>query len=97
LPFGVFQNTQIIKGVLVTCNGITNTATTSACTGMALNGSAVRLASTEANLICAAVTGLGFFTASGAGVATPHYFWNGTQWAGSAGTVAPMQNLTCSR
>jgi hypothetical protein len=65
---------------------------------MKVNGLDVRLAPTEANVICGAITGKGYSNAGGGGVsANPYMGWDGTRWTVIAGTVAPMQNVTCNR
>ena len=94
---GQFLSSQIAKSALLTCAGVSTTATAATCTGAKLNGMEMRLAPTEANMVCNAVTGQGYNTASGLGTADPTLRWNGTTWTLSAGTVSPMQNITCNR
>ena len=95
---GRFLATQIVKGAVLTCAGTSLTASTATCTGAKLNAVDMRLAPAEANLVCQAITGSGFNSASGAGVAgDPHLTWNGTTWTLGTGTTAPMQNINCNR
>jgi hypothetical protein len=94
---GQFLSSQIVKSALLTCSGVSAAATTVTCTGAKLNGMDIRLATTEVNIVCNAVTGQGFSIASGSGVVDPTLTWNGTTWALSAGTSSPMQNITCNR
>jgi hypothetical protein len=82
---------------VLTCAAVNKTATTATCNGMKLNGLDARLAPTEANTICNAVTGKGYSTANGMGVAaTPYLVWNGTTWALGTAGASPMQNVTCN-
>lgn len=99
--FGQFLGSQIVKGVVATCTTTAAAATTVECRGLKLNGLDVRLHPTDANVICQAITGKGYDTASGLGVvAAPYVAWNATATSWelvTSGNVSPMQNLTCKR
>jgi len=99
LTLGMFLASQVVKGAVVTCTGTSSTATTASCTGMKVNGIDARLAAVEANAVCTTVTGKGYYSASGTGsAATPYLVWTGTAWSiNTAGNVAPMNNVTCTR
>lgn len=93
---GEFTPTQLVQGAILTCTTISSTGTIATCNGLKLNGLDVRLAVTEANRVCNTVTGLGFSSAGGGGTAAnPHFFWNGTAWALTSSTDAPMNSINC--
>jgi hypothetical protein len=94
---GQFLANQIAQGAMLTCTSVSTTATSTTCSGMKLDGVDVRLAPTEANTICGAITGKGYVTGSGAGVVGSYLAWSGTQWSLGSGSASPMQNLTCNR
>lgn len=94
---GVFLATQVVGQAVLTCAAQVDNGTTVACQGMKLNGMDVRLAPTDAGMICNAVTGKGFSTASGVGSVPTYISWNGAAWAIGNNVVAPMQNLTCNK
>lgn len=95
-PINRFTPTQIVRGAILTCP-VTSVTTLASCSGgMKLNGLDVRLGSAEAGAICNAVTGAGFSTASGSGLAdVPYFIWNGSNWALASLSVPPMDNLNC--
>lgn len=95
--FGQFLASQIVKGAVLTCTSVTSTATTSVCNGMKVNGLDVRLAPVEANVICGAVTGRGYNTASGLGVVPQYISWTAGNWAMVSASTSPMNNVTCNR
>jgi hypothetical protein len=69
---------------------------TATCSGLKLNGEDVRLAVTEVNVICNAVTGMGFTSANGSGLAAnPFFIWNGSNWAIGSSPTPPMQSVSC--
>jgi hypothetical protein len=95
---GQFLASQIVKGVVLTCATVTTQTSTVTCTGMKVNGLDARLAPAEANVICGAVTGKGYSTASGMGVvAAPFMLWNGSAWALGTGSTSPMNTIVCQR
>ncbi|MCX4511400.1 hypothetical protein OHA27_14000 [Streptomyces sp. NBC_01619] len=87
-----------MRGATLTCASTNTTATISSCSGPRINGLDIRLALGEAQAICNAVTGLGFSSASGMGVAVnPYVIWTGTTWTLSSAGAAPMQSINCNR
>lgn len=96
-PVDRFTTTQIVKGAILTCASTSFSATIATCTGLQLNGLAVRLVAAEANRVCNVVTGAGFATASGSGSVADFFTWNGSNWVITTGATAPMNNLSCNR
>lgn len=94
---GQFLASQIVKGAVVTCTTFTVAGSTSECRGMKLNGVDARLAPTEANVICNAITGKGYNTASGMGVVSQYIGWTNGAWTLANASTSPMQNLTCNK
>ena len=96
-PVGAFTPTQLVRSAILTCATSTSGGGLTTCTGLKLNGVDVRIAVAEAQRICLTVTGAGFASASGGGNAsTPHFIWNGTNWALSSAVEPPMNTLNCN-
>ncbi|MFF3791251.1 hypothetical protein ACFYXW_14445 [Streptomyces sp. NPDC001981] len=98
LVLGQFLSTQIVHGATLTCASTNTTASGTTCTGLQINGIDVRLAVTEANAVCNAITGQTYSFAQGVSPVTdPHFIWNGTTWELSSINASPMDNLVCIR
>ena len=64
---------------------------------MKLNGLDIRQGIPEVLAICNAITGAGFQSASGAGLAeVPYFIWNGSNWALASANVPPIDNIVCN-
>ena len=97
-PVGAFTPTQLVQSAILTCTSESTAGSITTCNGLKLNGVDVRIAVAEAQRICNTVTGLGFSSASGGGTAsTPHFIWNGTNWALSSAADPPMNVLNCNK
>jgi hypothetical protein len=94
---GRFLATQVVGQAVLTCAAQADNGTTISCTGLKLNGMDVRLAPADAGMICNAVSGKGYSSASGMGQVSQFISWNGTAWAIGTTTVSPMNNLTCNK
>ena len=95
-PVGRFTTTQIVRGAILTCASTSVTGTIASCQGMKLNGLDIRQDIAEILAVCNAVTGAGFTSANGSGVAdVPYFIWNGTNWALASANVPPIDNLNC--
>ena len=96
-PIDAFTPTQLVRSAILTCTSTNNGATFVSCLGLKLNGLDANLGVAEANRICNTVTGAGFNSGSGSGLAdNPHFVWTGTAWALSSVNAPPMDNLTCN-
>ena len=101
LPLGQFLGTQIVKGAILTCSSVSLTAISAQCNGIKLNGLDIVYASTEPDVVCAAITGKTYLDASSVfvfdGASDPHYIWNGSAWAPEAGAAAfHVTTLECT-
>jgi hypothetical protein len=95
---GQFSASQIVRGAVLTCASTSAAATTMGCNGLKINGFDVRLGAVEANAICGAITGQGYFSASGMNTVSTYIVESGGTWAlGTSGNVSPMQNLVCRK
>jgi len=98
LPLGQFLATQIVKGAILTCTSVSLTSANATCGGMKLNGLDIVFAFDSWQGVCAAITGKAPNSAiNGAAASDPHYVWNGSAWAGEAGSaVDSTVTLSCT-
>jgi len=96
-PVDTFTPTQLVQGAILTCTTTSTSATNTICQVLKLNGLDVELELPEAARICNTVTGAGFNSGTGSGLAdNPHFVWTGTPWALSSTSDAPIDNLNCN-
>jgi hypothetical protein len=86
-----------VENAILTCARFSSSAGITTCNGLKLNGLDVRLAIAAATRVCNTVTGNGFSSAGGSGLASnPHFIWNGTNCALSSAADPPMTNVNCN-